>query len=324
MRVTENTNYEVVRESSRRSKERMEGLQRQNATLKKVNSPSDDPVGAAKVLEMRTDKVIGEQFQVNAKLAETFLANTDHALEELSDIMLRAKDIAMSQSSGPSTSEGSRLGVAEEISHLYQQSVSIANRRVGDRYIFGGYKTHRPPVDADGKYLGDQGKMMIEVGREVFINMNVPGNEAFNSRPRDVVLGRAVELESQGRAPSSVSPDENPYGDMVNVFNELKNLRVFLLTGDVGGIQSTLERFDQAHAHLVSMRSKIGSRIQGLQNSAQSIDRHNILNAQLSSSIEDADMAQVVSDLAREETVFRSALQSSQKLIRPTLLDFLR
>lgn len=324
MRVTENTNYEVVREGARRSKERMESLQRQNSTLKKVNTPSDDPVGAAKILEMRTEKVIGEQFQSNAKLAETFLANTDQALEELSELMLRAKDIALSQSSGPSTSEGSRLGVAEEVQHLYQQAISVANRRVGDRYIFGGYKTHRPPVDVDGKYLGDPGKMMIEVGREVFVNMNVPGNEAFNSRPRDSELIRSYELESQGRAPASVSPEQNPYGDMVNVFNELKNLRVFLLTGDIEGIQGTLERFDQAHAHLVSMRSKIGSRIQGLQNSAQSIDRHNIQNAQLSSQIEDADMAQVVSDLAREETVFRSALQSSQKLIRPTLLDFLR
>jgi len=35
-------------------------------------------------------------------------------------------------------------------------------------------------------------------------------------------------------------------------------------------------------------------------------------------------MAQVVSDLAKDEAVFKSALSSSQKLIQPTLLDFLK
>ena len=35
-------------------------------------------------------------------------------------------------------------------------------------------------------------------------------------------------------------------------------------------------------------------------------------------------MVQVVTDLNKEETVFRSALASSKRLIQPTLLDFLK
>jgi flagellar hook-associated protein 3 FlgL len=68
----------------------------------------------------------------------------------------------------------------------------------------------------------------------------------------------------------------------------------------------------------------VGSRVQGLQSAAIANEKHNIANAQLNSILEDADMAQVVSDLAKEETVFRSSLQTSQKLIQPTLLDFLK
>jgi flagellar hook-associated protein 3 FlgL len=75
---------------------------------------------------------------------------------------------------------------------------------------------------------------------------------------------------------------------------------------------------------MVSIRSKIGSRIQGLQSTTQAIERHNVTNASLTSALEDADMAQVVSDLGKEETVFRSSLASSKKLIQPTLLEFLR
>jgi flagellar hook-associated protein 3 FlgL len=110
----------------------------------------------------------------------------------------------------------------------------------------------------------------------------------------------------------------------VNVFDEIQNLRIGLLTGDLDQIRNTLDRFDQIHGQLVATRAKIGSRLQGLESTGQAMERHNITNAQLTSALEDADMAKVVSDLAKEETVFRSALASSQKLIQPTLMEFLK
>src|SRR5476651_739283 len=130
MRISDNTNFGVVRDSITRSRTRMEDLQGQSATLKKVNRPSDDPVGSAKVLEVRTDKVNNDQFQNNAKLAETFLDNADHALEDLSDIVMRAKELAIGQSSNASSTPESRLGISEEINQLYQRAIGTANRRI--------------------------------------------------------------------------------------------------------------------------------------------------------------------------------------------------
>lgn len=336
MRVTQNTNYETVRESIRKSRERMENLQKQTATLKKLNTPSDDPIGTSKVLELRTDKVNNSQFLTNAKLAETFLVNTDHALGELADLTARAKEIALSQSSGASSNDQTRLGVAEEVTQLYNQAVATANRRVGERYLFGGYKTNRPPVDAEGRYLGDDGQMMVEIAKDVFISVNVPGLEAFNTHPRssydwkhrtgspELTAGENRESAQTTADGASGQEIESQSLQNTNVFDELQNLRIGLLTGDLDGIRDTLERFDDIHGRLVAMRARIGSRVQGLQTSSQALERHDITNAQLSSTIEDADMAQVVSDLAKEETVFRSALASSQKLVQPTLLDFLK
>jgi flagellar hook-associated protein 3 FlgL len=317
----------------------MEKLQTESATLKKLNTPSDNPVGAAKILEIRTDKVNNEQFRMNGKLAESQLDNTESAIAELADIVVRAKEIAIQQASGASANEDTRLAVAEEVTQLYQSAIGTANRRIGDRYIFGGYKTDQPPVSADGKYLGDDGKMMVEVGRDVFIGMNLPGNEVFNTNPkvenRPTDPGESPELQMRAgnRAPASYSADgkmagpnsvAGPHPENVNIFEELQNLRIGLLTSDTETIRNTLDRFDQMHTRLNSMRAKIGSRINGLQTMTQSLERQNITHAQLGSEIEDADMAQVVSDLAKEETVFRSALQSSNKLLQPTLMDFLK
>ncbi|MBS1963421.1 MAG: flagellar hook-associated protein FlgL [Bdellovibrionales bacterium] len=335
--MSDNTNFGTVRETINRTKGRMENLQTQSATLRKLNTPSDDPVGAAKVLEIRTDKVNNEQFLTNAKIAEAQLNNTESAIAELADIVVRAKEIALQQASGASANDDTRLAVAEEITQLYQSAIGTANRRIGDRYVFGGYKTDKPPVTVDGKYTGDDGQMMVEVGRDVFIAMNLPGNEVFNTNPKTenhpADMGQSPELQMRtgNRAPASYSASgklngaaAGPQPENVNVFEELQNLRIGLLTSDTETIRNTLDRFDQMHTRLNSMRAKIGSRINGLQTMAQSLERQNITHAQLGSHIEDADMAEVVSNLAKEETVFRSALQSSNKLLQPTLMDFLK
>jgi flagellar hook-associated protein 3 FlgL len=173
-------------------------------------------------------------------------------------------------------------------------------------------------VDPEGKYLGDDGQMMIEIGSDVFLSMNVPGSDAFNTNPKKVAQ------DQKGYSESPKKDQKEEIDENVNAFDELQNFRIALLTGDLEGIRNTLERFDQLHSKLVSTRAKLGSRIQGLQSTTQSIERHNVTNAMLSSALEDADMAQVVSDLGKEENIFKSSLASSRRLIQPTLLDFLK
>lgn len=327
MRVSDNTNFGVVRDSITRAKSRMENLQAETATLKKLNRPSDDPVGAAKVLEVRTDKVNNEQFQVNARLANAFLDNTDHALEDLSEILMRAKEIAIGQSSNASSTPESRYGVAEEVSQLFQRAVATGNRRIGDRYIFGGFKTTSSPVDAEGNYLGDDGEVMVEIGREVFIGANLPGHEVFNTHPKASADQRRIREKPEGEDPGParrLASDEEPGTQNVNLFQQLKALRTGLLTGDMETIRGSLDAFDDLLGKVISLRSKIGSRVQSIAGNMGALERHNITNAQLTSNLEDADMTRVVSDLAKEETVFKSSLASSKHLIQPTLLDFLR
>ena len=348
MRVTEGTNYDTIRNSIQRSKGRMEKLQVQSSTLRKVNAPSDDPVGSAKIMEIRTDKMDNEQYQSNAKMAETFLESSDHALGDLAEVILRAKEIAIGQASSASSNDETRLGVAEEISQLIRHAVATANWKIGDRHLFGGYKTHEVPIGPEGEYKGDDGQMMVEVAKDVFVTMNTPGIEAFNTYPetakrqagypeRDAEFERekAEKTGKPGREPAVLKnsertplrteiDEEHGYHENVNLFQELQSLRIGLLTGDLESIRSTLDRFDQIHGQVTATRAKLGSRLAGLRATHQAIERHNLTAAELSSSLEDADMAQVVSDLAKEETVFRSALSSSQKLIQPPLLDFIR
>jgi flagellar hook-associated protein 3 FlgL len=317
-------NFESSRNTIGAARGRMNKLQEQAASTKRLTAPSDDPVAAGKVLGIRTEKVNNEQFLMNAKLAESFLSNSEQALGEISDLLVRAKEIALGQSSGASANPQTRLAVAEEVAQLYNQSIASANRRIGDRYLFGGYKTIQAPFDQDGQFRGDDGQMMVEISKDVFLGMNVAGSDLFNTRP-DLVKksqqGITPDELGAGREPASAA---GPAAQNVNLFQELQNLRIALLSGDDGAIRDTLENFDQLHAKVTAGRAMLGSRLQGVWSATQSVERQNVTSASLGSALEDADMAQVMSELAREETVFRGALASSQKLIQPTLLDFLK
>lgn len=319
MRVTENSNYELVKDNVRKSREKLENLQTQAATLKKLNHPSEDPVGSSKLLKLRTDQVNHTQFQLNSKSAQTFLNSTDHAVTALSEIVLRAKEIALGQASEASANDQTRLAVSEEVNQLLLQAIALANQKVGDRYIFSGFKTTTPAVDSLGSYQGDDGQMMLEVGGGVFVAANIPGVEVFNTQSRQL-QSSLTSYPQSGLANSSI--ELGPQN--VNLFDELQNFRISLIAGDLGGIRDSIDRFDLLHGKLITLRSRLGSRLQGIESTERSMEKNQLTQAALVSSIEDADMAQVVSDLNKEEMIFRSSLASSKKLLQPTLLDFLK
>lgn len=330
MRVTENATASTVRESLNRSRFRMNDLQKQNASQKRVNAPSDDPVGNIKLMSIRNESIDNEQFDKNSNLAKTFLNYTDASLDELTNLLVRAKDFAINQSSSGANGQDSRIMVAEELKNMIEQVHAIANRRLGDRYIFSGYRTNSQPFDDSGKYSGDDGNILVEVQKDVFIGMNLPGRELFQGKESKKVNQPMLENGTVGDdsgAPASpelqlMQQAKTSPGD--DIFRSLEALRVGLMTNDVDAIRSTLEPLDSIRDRVITARAQVGSRMQGIDTAIANMARNNVFNAELQSSIEDSDLIQVVSDMAREETVLRASLQASNKLIQPSLLDFLR
>lgn len=317
----------------------MNDLQKQNATLKRVNSPSDDPVGNTKLMTIRNESLDNEQFEKNANLAKTFLNYTDSSLEEVTNLLGRAKELALGQASSAANGADSRAMVAQEIKNIQSEVTAIANRRLGDRYIFSGYKTNTMPFDAepggDGGYKGDDGNIMVEVQKDVFIGMNIPGRELFLGPKAAAPVPGALPDKAPNSMPLRAPASEGASPEMAlssavqsdpnqNIFHVLEGLRVGLMTNDVDQIRATLEPLDKLTSRVVTTRAQVGARTGGIDSAIANMGKKNVFNAELQSGIEDADVIQVVSDMAREESVLRASLQASNKLIQPTLLEFLR
>ena len=180
-RVSDNSSSVAIRQALQQARKKMEDLQLKGATLKEIVRPSDNPIGNIHVLEIDSKMADNAQYIKNTNYALFGLSFTERALEQLSDALGRVKEIAISMASG-TYNETNRRHTGNEIRQLREQILSIANRRVGHRYIFGGFKTLERPFDYNGAYHGDEGHISLEVRKDFFVQTNFHGREVFFNR----------------------------------------------------------------------------------------------------------------------------------------------
>lgn len=116
----------------------------QSSSQKKVNRPSDDPVGMARVLNYRAAIVRNQQYESNSHDAAAWLRSTDSAMTQAQTILSSLQEKAEQLSTGTMTSEN-RKQASYEIRQLFKQLVNIANTQYGDEHLFAGHKTGSTP-----------------------------------------------------------------------------------------------------------------------------------------------------------------------------------
>jgi len=361
MRVTDKMGFNQVITNLQKNRGEMGELQTQAALQKRVTKPSDDPVGAARVLGYRTEQRGSQQFVKNINIARSFLDFTDVSLGEASDVLVRLKELAVQQANDAGASPETRRSVAEEVGQSFSQLVQIGNRKLGDRYIFGGYSTTKQPFDHEGNYHGDDGDVMLHINKDAFMAMNLPGDKVFLgtgvgadgvSRPTQAAPKNVEELEqyqldeaarmqhnqdlqedsvrirgpaSDGnREPAAFQSEVKGDTAGLNVLEAVKRFEIALKVNDKAEIQDSIDNLDQCIAQIVNSRAQVGGRIQ-LLNHAEASLRQNINDTQASASaVEDADLFTLASDMNKADTALKASLETSGKIITPSLLDFLK
>ena len=329
-RVSENSSIHSINYAVGKSKGKLEDLQLKGSTLKRVSKPSDDPVGNIELMAIRSQNVDAEQYTRNLNFAQTHLSYTENVLEEVTDILVKAKELAIGQASSIYSPE-IRLGVSKEIHQMRQQVVSLANKRIGNRYLFAGQKILTRPFNEEGKYQGDKNKINIEINKDVFIPININGSDLFFSKAKQPVQREQlnlsptpvdINLDNMNRGPASVSEPENSVS--VSVFDELRGLENALLTDNPQIIQNLLEKLDTSIERVVTFRTEIGALSNTVSNSETNIEKTKLLNEAHKSKIEDADVSELMSDLQKEQAVLKATYKASSNLMNTSLMDFLR
>src|SRR5476651_793774 len=142
------------------------------SSLVKFNTAADDPVGAARLLQLGQQSAALTQYSSNISSLKGSLSQSETALSSIQSAMQSAREIGLSAISGTNT-DADRKAYAQQLGQIQQTVLGLMNSQdANGNYLFGGSKTSTPPYSAnsDGTYSynGDQSQRSEErrVGKE--------------------------------------------------------------------------------------------------------------------------------------------------------------
>jgi len=137
MRVSENMKTLGVFADLNRTMERMLKVQDQLTTSKRINRPSDDPGGTARVLNLKGYLNRCERYQKNVDDGSQWIIATESVLNQVVDDITEMDSIMM-QANNDTLGSVEREILASQMQEMLSQIVGLANQKLGDRYLFGG------------------------------------------------------------------------------------------------------------------------------------------------------------------------------------------
>jgi flagellar hook-associated protein 3 FlgL len=143
MRVTQQMLFNRYVGNLNTSLTKLMDLNVQAQTQKKINKPSDDPMGMTRILDHRDTLRSLDQYKENIATAKGWLGAADESLMQVSTILTRAKELATQAATG-TVGADNREQISYELRSLFEQLVGLANSDFEDKSIYGGHKVDSP------------------------------------------------------------------------------------------------------------------------------------------------------------------------------------
>jgi len=292
MRVTFNMIANNVLKNLSSNLTRLEKLQNQLSSGKKIIKPSDDPVSTSRLIELKSTLNANKQYSRNIDFLKTELNVADKALQDISSTLTRVKELAV-RGANETLSQENRNAIAEEVDQLIDHLIQIGNTNVSGRYIFGGYKTSEAPLEKSGNavlYKGDGNLRSVEVSNNVLINASPTGKSLF--------------VDS-------------------GMFDTLVLLRDALLGGNISQITETIDKIDAISDRVSSELSGLGARLSRVELTSDLLSEKYTKYADLLSKQEDIEIEEVVLKLYAQQNVYQASLISASRALQPSLINYL-
>ncbi len=289
MRITNKMMTANIKRNVFRQSEQLLRSQEILTSGKRINRPSDDPVGIGKVLDYRKTLASFEQYERNIQQAKNRIEFMETTLEGVDELIVDAKNWAVNQS-GSSTAD--RDAAIKSVQNIREQILQLANSKMGRNYIFSGFQTDRPAFDASGGYNGDNGYFSVLTADGAEMQIEADGGRLF-----------------QGTE---------------DVFDALDDLITGLQTDDVALIDAQIDRLIGAQAQVQEVRSENGAQYQQLELSEGQMAKLKMTVEELLDRTEKASVEEAIINLKNQEMAYEIALNTSARIVQPTLMNFLR
>lgn len=299
LRVTSNMMSNQVLRNLNKNLNKMSDLQNQESTGRKLNKPSDDPVGVTYALRYRSELSANSQYQRNVDTALGWLDTTDSVMSQAESVMSRLKELTVRAGTG--TNPQSALDSIEvELQELKGQFADLGNTQINGKYVFNGQTYDIRPYDPNNAASfaaveTDQGPVEYVVGQGIKFQINTSGNDFFGAKNGDD-----------------------------NVFNIIYKLSTAMKSGKYDDVTKELTNIDSRLTKMVSVHAETGARTNRVELMQNRLESEDFSLTKLQSKTEDADIAEVIIQSNIASNVYQASLATGAKIITPTLVDFIR
>lgn len=291
MRITAAIMAEQIKANLTRQSTQLMQTQLKLATGRRINKPSDDPIGIAKALDYRTTLRTVDQYRRNIQDARHRLAVTESVLGQVSERVEQVKKMVVHPT------PASRAVLAREIEHIRRQVLGLANEQHAGGYLFAGHRSDTVPFEQTSPYTyqGDGGSHAVVVGKGLTVRIEADGSRIFGDGP-DSLFQLLDDIETALAAePFDAAAVRDLFDPLYRAADRLKLTRSGLAADD--------KRLESTDAHW-----------QGFANAVESMRQR----------VEDADITRAAIDMQVQQTAYEVLLATSARVIQPSLVDFLR
>ncbi len=278
--------------------------QQQIASGRKLLTPSDDPVAAARALQVTQSLSINTQYTANRVQVRNALVQAESTLGGVTEVLQSVRD-ALVGAGNPVFDDTRRGFVATELGSRFEAILGLANTRDAQgNFIFAGFQTATVPfveTAAGATYQGDAGQQLVQVDASRRIAQGNPGVSVFQGGGQDVfqAIKDAIALL---QTPVATPAD-----------------RAALDAGLAAGIGE----IDKALNNVLTVRASQGTRLQELDALDNAGSARNVQLSGALSEIQDVDFAQALTVLSRQQFTLEAAQQSFSRTASLSLFNFL-
>ena len=270
------------------------------ATGKKVLKASDDPVAAATISFVRDQKVMLDRFATNIDRAQTRLTLTENVVAESVNLLTRAYELGI-QAKNDTLTAVDRRAISFEISQIRESMMSLANSKdVNGNYLFAGYRTNVQPFVSNEAgevtFAGDRGVHSVQISDSLRANTGLDGADVF----------MRVDID----------------GTTKPFFDVLTSMERELQGGAINN--ETVAELNACIDHFAVNQTRVGAELNKLDYQKSAMERRVLLMDENLSGLEDADLANLVSELQTMIVSRDAAQRSFVQIGQQSLFDYIR
>lgn len=281
----------------------------------KVGRMSDDPTAASTIVRDSGALRGIAQYTRNAQGVTTSLNAEDSAVQQLNDLLTRAKEIGV-EANTSTASPTARSAAAAEVQQLLSQAVSVANTKVGNDYLFGGTNSDgRPPFDAAATTF-------------------VPSDTAAGgtSVPRYPTGVRSIDVGAGGQTLDGAHDGTSVFLGYTNgapdgtrgVLPALRQLAQALSGADTTQIAPAMSTLDDAFDQVQVRVGELGARQNQTDAVTTGLTALQTTLTQQKSGLSEVNMEQAITEMLARQTAYQSAMLASSKVMGLSLTEYLR